>query len=85
MLQTRSIALSYNTLTIQHKGYKMCINLGKADRTIRAIAGLGLIIYGLVAQNYIIAGVGAIPLLTAVFGFCPFYPLFKLNTGCKKD
>ena len=63
----------------------MCINLGKADRAIRAIVGLGLIVYGLVAQNYIVAAVGVIPLVTSIFGFCPFYPLFKLNTGCKKD
>ncbi len=62
----------------------MCINLGKADRAIRAIAGVAIIAYGLVTQNYIVAGVGAIPLVTAVFGFCPFYPIFKLNTGCKK-
>jgi len=63
----------------------MCFNLGKYDRVIRAVAGLGLIIYGLLAQNYIVAIIGAVPLLTAVFGFCPIYPLFKLNTGCKKD
>ena len=62
----------------------MCFNLGKIDRTIRAVAGIAAIGFGLATQNYIIAGVGAIPLLTAVFGFCPFYPLIKLNTGCKK-
>ena len=63
----------------------MCVNLGKTDRVIRTIIGLGLIIYGLSVQNYLIAGIGAIPLLTAIFGFCPFYPIFKLNTGCKKN
>jgi len=62
----------------------MCINLGKADRTIRAVSGLGLIAYGLLTQNYIVAGVGVIPLATAAIGFCPFYPIFKLDTGCKK-
>ncbi len=62
----------------------MCFNLGKIDRTIRAVAGVTLIGFGLMTQNYIVAAIGAIPLLTAVFGFCPFYPLFKLNTGCKK-
>ena len=63
----------------------MCINLGKADRVIRTVLGIGLIAYGVATQNYIVAGVGVIPLLTAVFGFCPFYPIFKLNTGCKKN
>ncbi len=62
----------------------MCFNLGKLDRTLRAIAGIALIGYGLIAPNYIIAAVGAVPLLTAVFGFCPLYPLIKLDTGCKK-
>ena len=63
----------------------MCFNLGKIDRVIRAVAGLGVITYGVLTQNYILAAVGAVPLLTAAVGFCPFYPLFKLNTGCKKD
>ena len=63
----------------------MCINAGIADRIVRAILGIGLIAYGFIAQNYIVAGIGAIPLLTAIVGFCPFYPIFKLNTGCKKD
>ncbi|HHH72672.1 MAG TPA: DUF2892 domain-containing protein [Sulfuricurvum sp.] len=63
----------------------MCINVGKVDRIIRAVLGVVLIAYGLVAQNYIVAGIGIIPLGTAIIGFCPFYPIFKLNTGCKKE
>jgi len=63
----------------------MCINAGIADRIVRAIVGIGLIVYGFIAQNYIVVGIGVIPLLTAIVGFCPFYPIFKLNTGCKKD
>ena len=63
----------------------MCFNLGITDRIIRSVAGLGIIAYGVLTQNYILAAVGAVPLLTAIIGFCPFYPLIKLNTGCKKD
>ena len=63
----------------------MCINVGMTDRIIRALAGVGLIAYGLIANNYIVAGIGAIPLLTAIVGFCPFYPLLKINTGCHKE
>jgi len=63
----------------------MCINLGKADRIVRVILGIGLIVYGLIAQNYIVAGIGVIPLLTATVGLCPFYTIFKFNSGCKKD
>jgi len=62
----------------------MCFNAGKADRIVRVVAGLGLIGFGLMSENYIVAAVGAVPLITGAIGFCPFYPLFKLNTGCKK-
>lgn len=62
----------------------MCFNAGKADRVIRVVAGLGLITFGLLTENIIVAGVGAIPLITGALGFCPFYPIFKVNTGCKK-
>ncbi len=62
----------------------MCFNAGKADRIVRVIVGLGLIAFGIMSENYIVAAVGAVPLLTGAIGFCPFYPIFKLNTGCKK-
>jgi len=62
----------------------MCINAGKVDRIIRVVAGIGLIVFGVSSSNLIIAGIGAIPLLTGAIGFCPFYPIFKLNTGCNK-
>ncbi len=62
----------------------MCFNAGKADRILRVVAGLGLIGFGLFSENYIMAAIGTVPLLTGAIGFCPFYPLFKLNTGCKK-
>lgn len=63
----------------------MCFNAGKADRIIRVVVGLGLIGFGLFSSNYIIAAVGTVPLITGTIGFCPLYPIFKLNTGCKKD
>lgn len=62
----------------------MCFNAGKADRVLRVVVGLGLIAYGIISQNYIVAAIGAVPLLTGAIGFCPLYPIFKLNTGCKK-
>ncbi|MDF1878940.1 DUF2892 domain-containing protein [Sulfurimonas sp. SAG-AH-194-C20] len=62
----------------------MCFNLGKADRIIRVVAGLGLIGFGIISQNYIVAAVGTVPLLTATIGFCPLYTILKLNSGCKK-
>lgn len=62
----------------------MCFNAGKIDRVLRVVAGLGLIGYGIVTANTLLAVIGAIPLLTGIVGFCPFYPVLKINTGCKK-
>jgi hypothetical protein len=63
----------------------MCFNAGKVDRTVRVAAGLGLIGFGLATGHLIVAAIGAVALVTGAVGFCPFYPIFKLNTGCKKD
>jgi len=62
----------------------MCFNAGVADRVVRVVAGLGLIAYGIMNENYIVAVVGIVPLITGAIGFCPLYPIFKINTGCKK-
>jgi len=63
----------------------MCFNAGMADRAVRVVGGICLIAYGLVSQNYIVSAIGVVPLITGAIGFCPLYPLFKINTGCKKD
>ena len=63
----------------------MCFNLGIVDRVIRIVLGVALIAYGVVASNYIVAAIGAIPLLTAIFGICPLYLPFKFNSGCKRE
>lgn len=63
----------------------MYFNAGIADRTAGVVVGLGLISFGLLNENLIVAAVGAVPLLTGAIGFCPIYPIFKLNTGCKKE
>ena len=62
----------------------MCFNLGIVDRVIRVVLGVALIAYGVVAPNYIVAAIGLIPLITAIFGFCPLYYVGKLNSGCKE-
>jgi hypothetical protein len=63
----------------------MCFNAGVLDRALRVSVGLALIAYGVMSQNYIVAAVGLVPLTTGIVGFCPAYPIFKINTGCKKD
>lgn len=59
----------------------MC-NIGMIDRIIRAIVGIGLIVWGFATQN-VWGAVGIIPLATAAFSFCPLYALLKMDTGCK--
>ena len=57
----------------------MTKNVGNVERVIRAIVGLGIIGAGVYFQNWW-GAVGAIPLLTAVIGWCPPYALFGINT-----
>jgi hypothetical protein len=61
----------------------MKCNVGKADRTARVILGLVLLGTGFYYQS-LWGLVGLVPLLTAAVGFCPLYPLFKVNT-CSTD
>ncbi len=59
----------------------MC-NIGKTDRILRAVVGVVIISWGVMTQN-VWGAIGLIPLGTALISFCPFYPLLKINTGCK--
>ncbi len=43
-----------------------------------------LVPYIIVMLMFMLTMMSAIPLLTGAIGFCPFYPILKLNTGCKK-
>jgi hypothetical protein len=63
-------------------------NLGILDRIVRVALGLvllpvGLILLGVLQGNVaglVIAGLGAIGLITGVTGVCPLYILFGINT-----
>ena len=51
-------------------------NLPGWERTIRTAGGVVMIAYGLMAMpgttsGYLIAGAGAVAILTGFFGFCP--------------
>jgi membrane-associated protease RseP (regulator of RpoE activity) len=58
----------------------MPINIGTMERAFRTVVGLYLIAFATgfgfptTSVNWI-GWVGAIPLATAIFGFCPFYRL----------
>ena len=66
----------------------MTVNVGNADRVVRAIAGILLIILpfvsGFGAGSAVLTRgsvvVGAILAATAVFKFCPLYRLVGANT-----
>lgn len=65
----------------------MKCNVGVIDRIVRLIAGLALLVYGLVTApaggGFIIALVGGVLVITALISFCPLYTLLGMDTGCK--
>ncbi len=58
----------------------MTQNLGKMDRTIRIVAGVGIVAWGLIAQSWL-GAVGLVPLATGLLGWCPAYLPMGLNTN----
>jgi hypothetical protein len=59
-------------------------NIGNADRAIRLIVGVGIIVAG-VMNNSLLGAIGLIPILTALISWCPLYPIFKINTRCENN
>lgn len=56
------------------------MNEGKLDRIIRVVVGLALLSLTVVGPKSLLGLVGAVPLLTGVFGFCPLYRLLGIRT-----
>jgi uncharacterized membrane protein len=65
----------------------MKLNEGTIDRVIRAVAGIALLVIGVMlvkgAFGVVLDVLGAILLITGVMGFCPLYTLFGINTASK--
>lgn len=61
----------------------MKANVGTVDRIIRVIIGLVLLslLLFLDGNMRFIGLIGIVPLFTALFKFCPLYPLFGINTN----
>lgn len=63
----------------------MFANVGSFDRIARVIIGLLLIAYAIplgfahTGWNWV-GWIGVVPLLTAIFGFCPAYTLLGIST-----
>ena len=60
----------------------MKVNEGSIDRGIRIVVGLVLISLVFIGPQSPWGWIGVIPLATGLFGFCPAYTLFGMNT-CK--
>jgi hypothetical protein len=63
----------------------MTANVGTIDRAIRIVVGVLLIAFALrlgfpeTGWNWI-GWIGVIPIVTAIFGYCPAYSLIGLST-----
>ena len=62
----------------------MSINMGSADRIIRAIVGIVLLALVFVGPQTAWGWIGIVPLATALVGNCPAYSLLGITT-CKKQ
>lgn len=60
----------------------MKANVGTFDRSLRIAAGLILLGLSFTGVIGLWGLIGAVPLATGVFRFCPAYPLLGINT-CK--
>ena len=62
-------------------------NVGKADRIIRIVAGLGILglYFVLEGDMRYWALFGLLPIGTAVIGWCPPYAIFGISTCPRKD
>ncbi|MBX3520799.1 MAG: DUF2892 domain-containing protein [Xanthobacteraceae bacterium] len=66
------------------------MNVGVIDRVLRIVAGIALLAFAL---GYVFPGtgwnwvgwIGLVPVLTAVFGWCPAYSLLGVSTCPRKS
>ena len=62
----------------------MKTNMGKIDRILRGILGIGLISLAFVGPQTPWGWIGLVPLVTAFLGWCPAYLPFGIST-CPKE
>lgn len=58
----------------------MKMNEGNLDRTLRVLAGIGILSLLFWGPKTLWAALGLIPLLTGLVGICPLYSILGLNT-----
>jgi hypothetical protein len=62
----------------------MNTNVGTIDRAARIVAGLVLIGLAVTGTFSPWGYIGIVPLVTALIGYCPLYPLLGINTCAAK-
>lgn len=62
----------------------MQCNIGKTDKTIRSVAGVAIIIVGMIYNSWF-GLIGAVLVITALIRFCPAYIPFKIDTSKNDD
>jgi len=64
----------------------MMKNMGSADRILRLIVGIALVLFAIFGPAEItwkwIAWIGVVPIVTALIGWCPAYTVLGIKT-CK--
>jgi len=60
----------------------MTANVGSADKIIRIVLGLVILVVGYLNQSWW-GLVGLVPIITAFVGFCPAYSLLGISTKTK--
>ena len=58
----------------------MKVNVGGADRILRIVVGLVLILLVLTGQIGAWGWIGVVPLATGLFRMCPLYTVLGMNT-----
>ena len=58
----------------------MKTNVGSIDKTLRIVAGLVLIVLGIMGIGAPWTFIGIVPLATGLMGWCPAYTLIGVNT-----
>ena len=58
----------------------MKVNVGGIDKNLRIVAGLAIIAWGVIANNWL-GAIGLVPLATGLINFCPLYSLLGFNTS----
>ena len=58
----------------------MKVNVGGADRILRIVVGLALILLALSGQIGAWGWIGVVPLATGLFRMCPLYTVLGINT-----